>query len=62
MSVTNKAKNTADKSKGKAKTAAGRLTGDKGLENRGRAGQAKASLKQAGEKVKDAAGSTTKKK
>ena len=40
--------------KGKAKETIGRATDDEELEAAGRADQAKSSLKQAGEKVKDA--------
>jgi uncharacterized protein YjbJ (UPF0337 family) len=39
---------------GKAKEAAGKLTGDDSLERQGKTDQAKSDLKQAGEKVKDA--------
>ena len=41
-------------SAGKAKEGLGRVTGDKDTENKGKADQAKSSLKDAGEKVKDA--------
>jgi uncharacterized protein YjbJ (UPF0337 family) len=54
VSATDKAKNAAQEAKGKAKEAAGRVTDDERLEHEGRADQAKADLKQAGEKVKDA--------
>jgi uncharacterized protein YjbJ (UPF0337 family) len=50
----NKTRNTAEKVKGQVKEAAGRATGDRGLEAEGRADKARANLKQAGEKVKDA--------
>jgi uncharacterized protein YjbJ (UPF0337 family) len=50
----NKTRNTAQKVKGQLKEAAGRVTGDERLEAEGRSDKAKASLKQAGEKVKDA--------
>lgn len=40
-----------DKVKGRAKEAAGALTGDKGLKSRGRAEQAKGSVKNAVDKV-----------
>jgi uncharacterized protein YjbJ (UPF0337 family) len=40
-----------DKVKGRAKEAAGALTGDKGLKNRGRVDQAKGAVKKAADKV-----------
>lgn len=57
MGLEEKAKNTADNAKGKAKDVAGRVTGDKDLEREGKADQAVGHMKQAGEKVKDAVGS-----
>jgi uncharacterized protein YjbJ (UPF0337 family) len=54
VSATDKAKNAAQEAKGKVKEAAGKVTDDERLEHEGRADQAKADLKQAGEKVKDA--------
>jgi uncharacterized protein YjbJ (UPF0337 family) len=54
VSATDKAKNAAEEAKGKVKEVAGRVADDEKLENEGRADQAKADLKQAGEKVKDA--------
>ena len=54
MSATDKAKNAIEDAEGKAKEALGRATGDKSTENEGRTDQAKADLKDAGEKVKDA--------
>lgn len=42
---------SADKAKGRVKEAAGALTGDKGLQNEGRADQAKGSVKKAVDKV-----------
>lgn len=54
MSGTDKAKNKVEETKGKAKEAVGGATGDRALENQGKKDQAKGSLKQAGEKVKDA--------
>ena len=54
MGMDDKAKNTAEDWKGKAKEAAGEATGDRDLAADGRADQSKADLKQAGEKVKDA--------
>ena len=54
MATTDKAKNTAQKAKGKVKEAAGEASGNKDLRAKGKADQTKANLKQAGEKVKDA--------
>ena len=54
MSTTDKIKNAMDDVEGKAKEALGRLTGDHQTEAEGRTDQAKADLKGAGEKVKDA--------
>ena len=54
MGLQDKAENTADKLKGKAKEAEGRATGDRMRENQGKADQSKSDLKQAGENVKDA--------
>ena len=50
----NKTRNTAQKVKGQFKAAAGAVTGNERLEAEGRADKTKASLKQAGEKLKDA--------
>jgi uncharacterized protein YjbJ (UPF0337 family) len=54
LSTEDKAKNTAQTTKGKIKEAAGKATGNESLEAKGEADQAKGNLKQAGEKVKDA--------
>ncbi len=54
MGAGDKASNKIDDMGGKAKEAAGKVTGDKGTENEGKVDQAKSSLKDAGEKVKDA--------
>ena len=54
MSATDKAKNKVEDLTGKAKEAVGNVTGDKQTRDEGRADQAKSSLKDAGEKVKDA--------
>ena len=54
MSAGDKAKNKIDDLGGKAKEATGKVTGDKDTENEGKVDQAKSSLKDAGEKVKDA--------
>jgi uncharacterized protein YjbJ (UPF0337 family) len=48
------AENKVDDLAGKAKEGLGKVTGDKGTENEGKVDQAKSSLKDAGEKVKDA--------
>lgn len=50
----NKTRNTAQKVKGQFKEAAGAVTGNERLEAEGRADKTKASLKQTGEKLKDA--------
>ena len=52
--IRDKARNAAQETKGRIKEAAGRTSGDADLERKGRTDQAKGSLKQAGEKVKDA--------
>jgi uncharacterized protein YjbJ (UPF0337 family) len=49
-----KASNKIDDLGGKAKEAAGKVTGDDSTKNEGKLDQAKSSLKDAGEKVKDA--------
>lgn len=54
MSTEDKVSNKAQELKGKAKEGIGDATDDRRLENEGRADQTKGSLKQAGEKVKDA--------
>jgi uncharacterized protein YjbJ (UPF0337 family) len=54
MGTDDKVQNTAEDWGGKAKEGAGRATGDRDLEAEGKGDQAKANLKQAGEKVKDA--------
>jgi uncharacterized protein YjbJ (UPF0337 family) len=54
MGIADKARNSAEELAGKAKEAAGKATGNEELEAEGRAQQAKADLKQAGEHVKDA--------
>jgi uncharacterized protein YjbJ (UPF0337 family) len=55
MGIDDKADNHATDIKGRAKEAAGSVTGDDEMKNEGRADQAEASVKKAGEKVKDAA-------
>jgi uncharacterized protein YjbJ (UPF0337 family) len=54
MGAGDKVKNKVDDVGGKAKEAVGKLTDDKSTENEGKIDQAKSSLKDAGEKVKDA--------
>ncbi len=54
MSATDKAKNKIEDLGGKAKEAVGNVTGDRETRNEGKVDQSKASLKDAGEKVKDA--------
>jgi uncharacterized protein YjbJ (UPF0337 family) len=54
MAARDKIKNTTQNAKGKVKEAAGKATGDRKLQNKGKTDQTKGSLKQAGEKVKDA--------
>lgn len=53
MGLDDKIGNAAEKLGGKGKEAAGEAQGDPGLKAEGRGDQAKADLKQAGEKVKD---------
>ncbi|WP_329493088.1 CsbD family protein [Kitasatospora herbaricolor] len=54
MSTDDKIENTGDKLKGKAEETVGKAVGNERLEAEGRADQAKADLKQAGEHLKDA--------
>ena len=54
MSATDKAKNEAQRAKGKVKEVTGKVTGNEKLEAKGNADQTKGDLKQSGEKVKDA--------
>ena len=49
----NKARNTAQSAKGKVKEAAGKATGNRKLETKGKTDQGKAKLKKSGEKIKD---------
>jgi uncharacterized protein YjbJ (UPF0337 family) len=55
MSAGDKAKDKAQVAKGKLKSAVGRASGDKDLEAEGKADRVSGNLKQAGEKLKDAA-------
>lgn len=54
MGLDDKINNAAEKLGGKGKEAAGEASGDESLRAEGKGDQAKADLKQAGEKVKDA--------
>jgi uncharacterized protein YjbJ (UPF0337 family) len=54
MSLSKKARNAVDATKGSAKNLAGRATDNKDLEARGKAEHAVADVKQAAEKVRDA--------
>lgn len=54
MAEANKAENKGEELKGKAKEAAGSAVGNESLEAEGKADQTKSSVKQAGEKIKDA--------
>jgi uncharacterized protein YjbJ (UPF0337 family) len=54
MGLDDKIQNAADKLTGKSKEGLGRSTGDRDLEAEGKGDQSKASLKQAGENIKDA--------
>jgi uncharacterized protein YjbJ (UPF0337 family) len=54
MSLTDKAKNVAEKAKGDVKEKTGEATGDRSLEAEGKADKVAGSLKNAGENVKDA--------
>ncbi|WP_395727732.1 CsbD family protein [Nakamurella sp.] len=55
MALDDKAANTGQDLGGKVKEAAGKVTGNRDLEAEGKGDQASASVKQAGEKIKDAA-------
>jgi uncharacterized protein YjbJ (UPF0337 family) len=54
MGIDDKAENQGTDIKGRAKEAAGSITGDDELKAEGRGDQAEASVKKAGENVKDA--------
>jgi uncharacterized protein YjbJ (UPF0337 family) len=54
MATADKARNSAQRAKGKVKEAAGKATGNDKLQAKGKVDQRKGSLKQAGENVKDA--------
>jgi uncharacterized protein YjbJ (UPF0337 family) len=55
MAIEDKARNTLQNTTGEAKETAGKLTGNESLEHEGQKDQAAATLKDAGEKAKDAA-------
>ena len=55
MGIGDKISSKIEQLKGKGKEATGRATDDERLENEGKADQGKANIKQAGEKIKDAA-------
>ena len=54
MSFADKFSNKAQELRGRIMRNTGEVTGDRGLQNRGRADEIRSNLKQAGEKVKDA--------
>ena len=54
MGAEDKASNKIEDLGGKAKEGLGKVTGDKGTENEGKVDQAKSSVKDADEKIKDA--------
>jgi uncharacterized protein YjbJ (UPF0337 family) len=56
MGLDDKADNKGQDLKGRAKEAVGSVTGDDDMKNEGRGDQAESSVKQAGEKAKDAIG------
>ena len=56
MGTKDRASNAAQDTKGRVKEAAGNITGNDDLKNKGKVDQAKAELKNAGEDLKDAAG------
>jgi uncharacterized protein YjbJ (UPF0337 family) len=53
VKAVNKARNTAQSAKGKVKGGAGKATGNRKLQAKGKIDRAKASVKNAGERVKD---------
>jgi uncharacterized protein YjbJ (UPF0337 family) len=54
MGTTDKAKNDAQRAKGKMKETVGKVTGNDKLRAKGKSDQTKGNFKQAGEKIKDA--------
>jgi uncharacterized protein YjbJ (UPF0337 family) len=55
VSVSKKARGKAEAAKGRVKKGTGKVLGDPVLEGKGKGEQVKGNLKQAGQKVKDAA-------
>ncbi len=55
MGLGDKISNKVEQLKGKGKEATGKAANDERLEDEGKADQGKANIKQAGEKIKDAA-------
>jgi uncharacterized protein YjbJ (UPF0337 family) len=55
MGIEDKGSNKAQDLKGKGKETIGKATGNKDMENKGKADQVKSAAKDAGEKVKDTA-------
>jgi uncharacterized protein YjbJ (UPF0337 family) len=55
MSTRDRASNRAQDAKGRLKEAAGKITGNRSLKNKGRTDEAKAAMKNTGEDMKDAA-------
>jgi uncharacterized protein YjbJ (UPF0337 family) len=55
MGIQDKGSNKVQDIKGKGKEVVGKVTGDKDLEHKGKADQAKSAVKDVGEKAKDAA-------
>jgi uncharacterized protein YjbJ (UPF0337 family) len=53
MAASNRAKNDLQRAKGKAKEAVGDVTGNRGLERKGKTDQAKGKAKNVGENVKE---------
>ena len=54
MGLVDKAKNKAQKARGEVKDKVGSATNDRSMQAKGKADKTSSSLKQAGEKVKDA--------
>jgi uncharacterized protein YjbJ (UPF0337 family) len=55
MGTKDRASNRAQDAKGRVKEAAGSVTGNRDLKNKGKTDQAKATMKNSGEDLKDAA-------
>ncbi|MGH2751686.1 MAG: CsbD family protein [Actinomycetota bacterium] len=60
--MSDKAQNKAQEVKGSAQEKVGRATGDREMEAEGRSEQSKSNMKQAGEKLKDAVKSVTRRR